>query len=243
MRPSRSRGGGIKLFLLRHGETEWNAAGRYQGSTDTALSERGQAQAQAAAAALSSEVLDRIVCSPLRRAQETAEAVTGSRPACGAVAASLSIETEPRLTEICFGEWEGLTHANIARVYPEALRAWRTDPLTFAPPGGETLAQVAARVGQLLEELRRGPAGQSLLLVGHGGSLSVLLSLALGLPPERRWQLRLNHAALSELHLYSEGAILMRHNDTHHLRGLERPPSPARPRPQGAHGTARRAEA
>ncbi|NPV08439.1 MAG: histidine phosphatase family protein [Anaerolineae bacterium] len=243
MRPWRPRGGGVRLLLLRHGETDWNAAGRYQGSTDTTLSERGQAQARAAAAALSSETLDRILCSPLRRAQETAEAIAGSRPACGEALSPLSIETEPRLAEICFGDWEGLTHTDIARAYPEALRAWRTDPLTCAPPGGETLAQVAARVRQLLEELRHGPAGQSLLLVGHGGSLGVFLSLALGLPPERRWQLRLNHAALSELLLYSEGAILMRHNDTHHLTSLGCPSRAARHRPERARGTAHRAKA
>lgn len=213
---------GVKLLLLRHGETEWNAAERYQGMSNTALSPRGQAQAKAVAAALDAETIDRVLCSPLRRAYETAVTALFT-PGRYERHQHLLIMLDRRLCEISFGEWEGLTYGEISQLYPDALQAWLADPLNCAPPGGETLTEVATRVGQLLEELRAAPAGESILLVGHGGSLSVLLCLALGISPDRRWQIGLSHAALSELHLYPEGAILMRHNDTHHLRFLDRP--------------------
>jgi broad specificity phosphatase PhoE len=148
---------------------------------------------------------------PLRRAWETARAVSEGR--------GLPLFSDPRLRELHFGAWEGLTHDEVRRDYPGALEAWTADPMRAAPPGGESLAQLAARVGAFLADLEPGAGpGRTVLVVGHGGSLRVLLCLALGLPPQSHWEFPLGPASLSELNLVAGGAVLTRLNDTHHLR-------------------------
>jgi broad specificity phosphatase PhoE len=115
-----------------------------------------------------------------------------------------------------------LTYEQVQRADPESLTAWEADALRTAPPGGETLAHLAARVGAFLTGLTAGAGeaepGRTVLVVAHRGSLQVLLCLALGLPPHARWQFRLEPASLSELDLHPQGAVLDRLNDTHHLR-------------------------
>ena len=105
----------------------------------------------------------------------------------------------------------------IERRYPEALAAWVADPLNTAPYGGESLGQVSARVRAALDAIARVHEGQTVVVVAHGGSLQVLLCLALGLVPKARWQFRLSAASLSELHQYDEGAVLTCLSDCSHL--------------------------
>ncbi|MEZ5216410.1 MAG: histidine phosphatase family protein [Ilumatobacteraceae bacterium] len=123
------------LIVVRHGRTEINAEGRLQGRTDLGLDEVGQAQAAKVGALLHG--VDRVVASPLRRAQETAAAI------------GLPVETDDRWIEYDYGELEGL---RVADVPPEVWTGWRTDP-DYAPPGGESHAAVYRRVTQACEEL------------------------------------------------------------------------------------------
>jgi broad specificity phosphatase PhoE len=136
-------------------------------------------------------------------------------------ALNMAARPEPDLREIHFGNWEGLTHQEIARRYPEARAAWIADPES-APPGGESLSQVVARLDDVLARIRRDHQDQTVLIVGHGGSITVLICRALELPPQMRWKLRLDSTSISELILFDGAAILMRLNDTHHLNGLSR---------------------
>ncbi len=199
----------MRLLLVRHGETDWNAEGRYQGQSDVPLSAIGQQQAMALARRLAREEIHALYASDLQRAWQTAEVIAAPH--------GLPVRPEPRLREIDFGAWEGLTFDEIRQRHPQALAAWEADPLGVAPPGGESLAQVVARVGQVLDDIARSCQDRTVLFVAHGGLLQVLLCLALGLAPRARWQFRLDPGSLSELSLYAEGAVLIRLNDTHHL--------------------------
>jgi alpha-ribazole phosphatase len=201
----------MRLLLARHAPTDRNAEGRFQGHDDVALSERGREQVGLLAGRLAGERIDEVQTSDLRRAWQTARAVADAR--------RLPLRFDARLRELNFGAWQGLTYDEVRGAHPEALAAWEADALRVAPPGGETLAQLADRVGAFLGALTTEAApGRTVLVVAHQGSLQVLLCLALGLPPQDRWRFRVEHAALSELNLYPEGAIVNLLNDAHHLR-------------------------
>ncbi len=197
------------MILVRHGETAWNAEGRFQGHTDVPLSDRGRRQAEALARRLAREKIDAIYASDLQRAWETATIIAAPH--------GLEVRPEPRLREMHFGVWEGLTFDEIEARYPGSFDLLVTDPLAAGPPQGETMGEVMARVQALLEDLQRRHAQQTVLLVAHGGSFQMLMCHSLGLTPRARWQFRLSPASLSELYLFPEGGILTRLNDVCHL--------------------------
>jgi probable phosphoglycerate mutase len=118
---------------------------------------------------------------------------------------------------MAFGHWEGLTYAEIQQREAQSLAAWERDQLHSAPPGGETLLQMAARVRAAYVDMLVAGQDTTVGLVAHGGPLQLLLCLALGLPPQAYWQFAVSPASLSELCVYEQGAILTRLNDTHHL--------------------------
>ena len=196
----------LRLLLVRHGETEWNAQNRFQGHSDLPLSEMGKRQALAARRKLAREELHAAYSSDLRRAWETAEIIAAPH--------QLPLRAEPRLREIHFGEWEGLTSDEIRERYPEASAAYMVDPVNVPPPGGEALSQVATRVQAALDEIVRAHQDETVLLVGHGGTLLVLISLVLGLLPATPWRFRLDSCSVSEIHLLPEGPALIRLNES-----------------------------
>lgn len=200
----------MKLVLVRHGETVWNAAGCFQGQTDVPLSMTGRRQAAAVVRALGTETVHAVYASDLQRTKETARMI--------AVPLNLTVQLEPRLREMAFGSWEGLTYAEIQHHDPETLASWQRDPLHVAPPGGETLLQVTDRVRTVLHDIGAVCREQTVVLVAHGGPIRILLCLALGLPPQAHWQFAIHPSSLSELQVYDQGAILTRLNDIHHLR-------------------------
>ena len=202
----------MKLLLTRHGQTDWYSAQRFQGQSDVPLNEAGIQQATALAKRLSREQVDLIYASDLRRAHETARLIAAHH-AC-------EIHTDPRLREIKFGAWEGLTYKEIKKNDPTTLAAWETDILTTSAPNGETLNQLSARVQSMLNDLRDQHADQTVLIVAHGGPLQVLLCLSLNMSPAMYWHFRLSPASLSEIAFYSAGAIINLMNDTSHLEGI-----------------------
>jgi broad specificity phosphatase PhoE len=202
----------MRLLLVPHAPTDWNATERLQGWTDTPLSEAGKRQAALLAGRLSRERIDVCHASDLRRAVDTAAAIGADR--------HLVITPDPRLRELHFGDWEGLTYQQTCQLDFQAVLAWETDPMQAAPPGGETLAQLAERVAAFLDAVTG--VGRlkfhTALVVAHRGTLRVLLCLLLGLPPTAWWEFRLEPASVSELELFSKGAVLNYLNDTHHLK-------------------------
>jgi 2,3-bisphosphoglycerate-dependent phosphoglycerate mutase len=206
-----------RLLIVRHGRTAWNSDGRFQGQLDIPLDEVGQSQAAAVAHRLASERPLAIYASDLSRAWQTARWIQNAITEASQPDPTPPLVLEPRLREMHFGEWQGLTYAEIQACQPEALAAWEANWLTNAPPGGETLAQLVERVQAVYREILAAHPDGTVLIVGHGGALQALLCLALGLPPERFWQLQLDNTGVADLRVYPEGAILNLFNDTCHL--------------------------
>jgi probable phosphoglycerate mutase len=161
--------GDVEIWLIRHAESEWNALGRWQGQADPALSPRGVEQAAALAATLAEERFARLVSSDLARARDTALALGR--------ALALVPRYEARLRERHAGAWAGLTRAEIAARWPEALaRVGRHDP-DARPDGGESFREVAARARGFLRELEAERSDGPVALVTHGGLIRALCGL------------------------------------------------------------------
>jgi len=169
-----------RLVMLRHGQTEWNAGSRMQGQLDTDLTDLGRDQAAAAAEVLAKRQPLVIVSSDLCRALDTATAL-GER-------AGLPVEIDTRLRETHLGDWQGMTHLEVDAVAPGARLAWRDDA-RWAPHGGESRVDVAARSLPLVTELIAkheqwgvDEPGRPVVLVAHGGLIAALTGALLALP-------------------------------------------------------------
>ena len=174
----------MRILLARHGETPWNAEGRYQGQIDIPLSPVGEGQATALGQRLKDKRIDRAVASPLSRAQRTA------RLALGESRADMLL-TDPELQEIAHGEWEGLLASEIQEKDPARLLAWREEPDTVLMPGGESLRQVLDRSWRGLARAADGLGDDdTLLVVAHDAVNRVLLCRVLGIPLARLWSFR-----------------------------------------------------
>ncbi|WJZ03381.1 Glucosyl-3-phosphoglycerate phosphatase [Corynebacterium freiburgense] len=164
-----------RLILLRHGQTEYNASKRMQGQLDTKLSDFGIEQAHNAARYLSQRPIRAILSSDLSRAHDTALIVSKL--------IDVPVITDSRLRETNLGEWQGKSHQEVDAQYPGARARWRHD-VTWAPPGGETRLQVAARAREVIDEMMvKFPEWEdkTVLLVAHGGTISALVASLLGM--------------------------------------------------------------
>jgi glucosyl-3-phosphoglycerate phosphatase len=169
-----------RLVLLRHGQTEYNAGSRMQGQLDTDLSDLGRNQAVAAAEVLAKRQPLLIVSSDLRRALDTATTLSER--------SGLPVSVDTRLRETHLGDWQGMTHLEVDAVAPGARLAWRDDA-RWAPHGGESRVDVAARSLPLVVELVADQAewgvdepDRPVVLVAHGGLIAALTAALLGLP-------------------------------------------------------------
>lgn len=168
-----------QFILIRHGETDWNVEGRWQGQADVALNNRGRKQAQQLAEDMRSQALDAIYASDLRRASDTATTLARQQ--------GVEVRLDPRLREIHQGEWQGLLVTEIQARYAERFVQRRQNPLEVAPPGGETVAQVRTRVIAAFEEMLANHRRQTVAVVAHGFVLAVALVHYRGLPLEEVW--------------------------------------------------------
>ncbi len=174
----------MRILLARHGETPWNAEGRYQGQEDIPLSPVGERQARLLGERLRELRIDKAVSSPLARARRTAQLALGEER-------EAMLGTDAGLMEIAHGTWEGLLASEIAARDPERLRAWRDAPDTVQMPGGESLGQVFERSWQALERAVQDLGeDRTLLVVAHDAVNRVLLCRVLGIPMSRLWSFR-----------------------------------------------------
>lgn len=162
--------GSNEVLLVRHGETDDNAAGRFQGRRDTLLNERGRAQARALAQRLRHEGLRALYTSPLQRAHATAQ-IVGDLLGLQAI-------VDERLMEAEGGDWSGRLIAEVAAAAPEEWERWRRADPTFRLPGGESVAEQAARVAAALADVASGPLPA--LVVTHGGSIRAVGAISQG---------------------------------------------------------------
>ena len=156
----------LRLLLVRHGQTEWNALRRYQGHSDLPLNGKGLEQARQLAARLQPLTIDLAFSSDLLRAVQTADLLVHGR--------GLTAQPDARLRELNFGILEGHTFDEGLALWPEMINAWVADN-NRPPTGGEPLDDLTRRVTQFYEELTRAADGKTVLLVAHGGPLRVLL--------------------------------------------------------------------
>lgn len=148
-----------RLIIVRHGETEYNTQKRYQGQSESPLTERGREQAKSAAKRLCAENIDLIYSSPLSRALDTAKIIRGDR--------DIKIVTDKRLSEIKCGKWEGIQFDELKEMYPCEMDTWLNQPVIHRMPGGETMAEVDARAREFLDEILGKYEGKTILIVTH----------------------------------------------------------------------------
>ena len=217
------------ILLVRHGQTSWNlGAGqvRYRGQTDIPLDEVGHAQARdlslrwslpraqsrgsGQALRLAGEPIAGIYASPLQRAVQTAQPTAErlGRP----------VIPHPGLLDMNLGEWQGLTHAEAVRRYPEIHRRWLEAPHTVTLPGGENLAAVLKRSKAAVTELVARHAGETVMLVGHQVVNKVLVCWLLGLDNSHYWRVTQDNACLNVFVHADDVFRVVTLNDTCHLR-------------------------
>ncbi|WP_369640116.1 bifunctional RNase H/acid phosphatase [Nocardia sp. JMUB6875] len=199
-----------RLLLLRHGQTELSVQRRYSGRGNPALTELGREQAAKAAKMLAAKGgIQAIVCSPLGRAKETAEAA--------GKALGLPVRVLDGLIETDFGAWEGMTFLEAREQDPELHARWLGDPSVPAP-GGESFDQVRERVEAVRRDLVALYPGANVLVVSHVTPIKTMLQLALGVGPSLLYRLHLDLAALSIAEFYPDGGSSVRLvNDTSYL--------------------------
>ncbi len=199
----------MRLFVLRHGETEWSRERRFTGGRDVALTPAGQAQAEAASTALASTPLQAVYTSPLERARTSAEVIAKSQ--------HLPVRLDARFAEMRFGRWEGLTLEHAAAEAPALYAAWRATPHTAAPPDGESLVSVAARVAEGIADLQAAHAGETVVLVTHAIVVRLIVLAALGLDAERLWSIDASPGGLTEIEYRPGWVTVHRMNTLSHL--------------------------
>jgi len=196
--------------LLRHGRTLHTPERRYSGRNELSLSPTGRAEVEAAAARASELGIDAIVASPLRRTLETAQIV--------GAALDVPVELDDDLVELDFGDLEGLTFDEALATYPLATRRFMSD-VTVAAPGGESIAQVSARVARARRRLLERHAGRTVLVVSHVTPIKLLLAAALEVGDAVAHRIFLDAASLCTVAWSSDGRAAVRLvNDTSHLR-------------------------
>jgi broad specificity phosphatase PhoE len=202
-----------KLIISRHGQTDYNAQGRWQGQIDIPLNQEGLRQARLLAKRLEHFQIDAAYTSTLSRAYVTADMILDGHPS-GVQATRLA-----NLQETNGGGFEGLTREQTMELYPEAVALMREDRLKYGPPGGETLVQVHNRVklalAQILEE--HPDKDKNVLLVAHGGITGVMLCHLMGMEIWRIMQWRIDNCSLTLVDFSHRGGILSLFNDTNHL--------------------------
>lgn len=196
----------MTLYVVRHGETEWNNERRLQGRLDVPLNETGLVQARALARHFEGRRLARVLTSPLRRALTTATMI--------AEAANCPLERANELIEIHHGIWQGLTVDEIETRYPDVWGSWSARPSQTYPPGAESLSAVLGRVRVLLQRLTR---GGDTCLVTHGVVSQAIVVQLLGLEPDSLFTNTQANACINVFDIEEAGAVVKALNVTAHL--------------------------
>lgn len=195
----------MTLWVCRHGRTEANASGLLLGRADPDLDALGRRQAEAIAAALPRPEL--VLSSPLARCRQTAEAL------------GVPVEVDERLVELDYGEYDLIPLQDIPA---ETWRRWREDP-DFRPPGGETLEELAARVGEALDGVQERARAADVVVVSHVSPIKAALAWALGVSIAVSWRCFVGQASITEIGLSPNGPSLRLFNGVSHLDGVEEP--------------------
>lgn len=185
------------LLLIRHGQTEWNRDRRIQGNGDSPLTDLGQAQAEAAAKALSRFDVAALYASDAGRALQTALPIAN--------AAGLTVQTDARLRERHYGIFEGKTHAELRQECPDVHFEYLKRHPDFIVPGGESLAQLQARTIAACTDIAQTQPDKHVAIVAHGGTIRAFARYALAIPLNVVWRAQIENGGLS-VACYENGA-------------------------------------
>lgn len=203
----------MNLYVVRHGETEWNRARRIQGHTDSPLTELGRRQATAASQVVASLPITTLYTSDMPRALETSRLLLGER--------QLPVKVDPRLREMSYGILEGLSWDEIESKHPEAHQGLSERPGVYVPPEGESREMVLARALSALHEIARSHPGETVLVVSHGGLISGFLRHVLGIPFTTPSGFYTANCAIHRFEWLGERFRLRSWGLEQHLHGLE----------------------
>jgi phosphoserine phosphatase len=201
-----------RIYLVRHGTTEWNQKEVFRGRIDCKLNETGVAEARALAEYFREIPIDSIYSSPLSRALETAKAV--------AVPKGLKVILEAAFNDIDFGDWQGLPLKEVKEKYPDLYHLWQERPEDITFPGGENLTWVRARAQEGLGRVVQVNPGKTALIVSHRVVTKVLICALLGLDNSYFWSIKQDTAAVNSFEYMGKTFITSLINDTCHLRSI-----------------------
>lgn len=199
----------MKLFLIRHGQTDWNILGKYQGQTDIPLSAEGLRQAERLAQHFPSDTLDIIYASDLQRAVMTAQRLARKF--------SAPVKVEKALRELNFGAWEGLTYQEIAQRWPQEVEHLFGAPEKLQIPGGETFLTLQQRAMEKMREIRTENEGKNVAVVAHGAITKAILTALLHIPLHYVWTLRQDNTAVNIIRFDDTFVSVELLNGTAHL--------------------------
>lgn len=202
---------GCRIYMVRHGETDWNATSKLQGHSNVPLSDNGRRQAELLGKRLAALKFDGFYASDLTRAYETARIISQHH-------GSQEIKTLPELRELNFGLWEGLSISEIKGRYPEEIKQWWETPLVTRIPGGESLGEVVKRTVAAVKKIVENHVQGNVILVSHGGVIRSVVGTVLGMDMNKYWRLRQDNACLNIVDFPEwDKGILMLFNDRSHL--------------------------
>ncbi|MFZ5862297.1 MAG: alpha-ribazole phosphatase [Nitrospirota bacterium] len=191
-----------RLYLIRHGEVVKARPNTYHGHRDVDLTEAGVAQLDRVAERLASAPLRAVYSSTLQRSRRGALQVAKPH--------GLEVRSLPEFREKHFGAWEGLTYDEVAQRYPEAWAQWLVDPPSVRPEGGESYAEMQARVLIALAEVMAAHSGETIALVAHGGVNRAILCHALGLDLTYVFRIEQDYGATNIIDFFPEGPAVVK---------------------------------
>jgi broad specificity phosphatase PhoE len=203
-----------QIILVRHGQTPWNKDKIFRGSVDIPLNDQGREEASLAGEWLKGETFHAAYTSPLSRSRDTAEAISRHH--------GLEVLDLPGLSDLCYGDWQGLPLTEVKVKYADLYRRWEAAPETVRFPQGETLNEVRDRALAAVEQVVQRHPGQAVLLSAHRAVNKVLIAAFIGLDNSHFWRIGQDTTAVNRFHRVGNIWQIMLVNDTCHLRGLKR---------------------
>ena len=200
----------MKFFVVRHGETDWNKLGRFQGHTDISLNDRGLSQARETAVASEDWGYTAIYSSPLVRTVQVAEEIAKVTP--------MLVSQEPGLKELSLGDLEGVTGEEMRNDWPALFAAWRTEPEKMSMPNGESLGELRDRTWQVILDIeQKHSSDESIVVISHNFAFRSIVNELLGMPLAYFHRMSLNLASVCTFDSDERGRRLTGYNSTSHL--------------------------
>lgn len=197
------------LYLLRHGESEWNITGMVQGSKNSELTSLGISQAEKAGESLKAEGIGSIYSSPLIRAEKTAK-VVGEK-------IGLEPVVNESFQEMCFGHWEGQLLRTVEEEYRDEFMTWKKSPHTFKVEGSEQLVDVQARMIRAIEEIRASDDSENVLIVSHGTAIKAMMLGLLGIDLSKYGNFSVSNTGITKIEFGDYNTVMRYFNDTSHV--------------------------